>query len=178
MRRYGRAVGTNQRAQIVLTPDEVQQLLAGSRTATLATVGPDGQPHLVAMWFSVIDGDVCVETKAKSQKVVNLRRNPRVSVMVEDGLTYDELRGVAIEGEADISDDPDLLWRVGVDIWERYHGAYSEQVRPLVEAMLHKRVIVRVRARRVRSWDHRKLGMPATAEVTGSTADAPGRRRR
>ena len=71
-------VGTNQRAQIVLTDEEIEQVLAGSRTMTMATIGADGQPHLVAMWFAIIDGDVCFETKAKSQKAVNLRRDPRL----------------------------------------------------------------------------------------------------
>jgi len=88
-------VGANQRAQIVLTDDEREALLAGSRSMTMATVGPDGQPHLVAMWFAVIDGDICFETKSKSQKAVNLRRDPRISVLVEDGQTYEDLRGVS-----------------------------------------------------------------------------------
>ena len=98
---------------------EVQDFLEQSRTATMATVGPDGMPHLVAMWFGLIDGEV-VETKAKSQKVVNLRRDNRMTVMVEDGLTYDTLRGVALEGTADVVEDPDALWALGVNVWERY----------------------------------------------------------
>jgi PPOX class probable F420-dependent enzyme len=89
-------VGVNQRGQIVLTDDELQELLAGSRTMTMATVGADGQPHLVAMWFALIDGDVCFETKTKSQKAVNLRRVPRITCLVEDGTTYEDLRGAAI----------------------------------------------------------------------------------
>ncbi|HEU5033930.1 MAG TPA: PPOX class F420-dependent oxidoreductase [Mycobacteriales bacterium] len=171
-------MGSNQRAQIVLTDEEVAELLAGSRTATMATVGADGQPHLVAMWFAVLDGDVCFETKAKSQKAVNLRRDPRISVLVEDGITYEDLRGVSLEGRAEVSDDPDLLWRIGVDIWERYYGPYTDEMQPFVEAMLNKRVAVRVKAERVRSWDHRKLGMPATGGAGGSTMSAPGRRPR
>jgi PPOX class probable F420-dependent enzyme len=171
-------VGVNQRAEIVLTDDEVQALLAGSRTMTMASIGPDGQPHLVAMWFALIDGDVCFETKAKSQKAVNLRRDPRITCLAEDGTVYEELRGVAIEGRAEVSDDPDLLWRIGVNMWERYYGPYSDEMRPMVEAMLNKRVAVRVKAERVRSWDHRKLGLPSTGEPGGTTANAAGRRPR
>ena len=115
-------MGTNQRSAIVLTDEEIEQFLEGSRSMTLATVGADGTPHLVAMWFAVIDGDICFETKAKSQKAVNLRRNPKVSCLVEDGVTYEELRGVAIEGTAEVIDDPDLLWRIGVNVWERYYA--------------------------------------------------------
>ncbi|MBV9291053.1 MAG: PPOX class F420-dependent oxidoreductase, partial [Frankiales bacterium] len=136
-------MGVNQRAQIVLTDDEVQELLAGSRTATMATIGADGQPHLVAMWFALIDGDICFETKAKSQKAVNLRRDPRVSVLVEDGATYGDLRGVEIEGRAEVIDDPDFLWQIGVNVWERYYGPYTDDAKAMVEGMLNKRVAVR-----------------------------------
>ena len=171
-------MGVNQRGQIVLSDDELQQLLAGSRTMTMATIGADGQPHLVAMWFALIDGDVCFETKAKSQKAVNLRRDPRITCLVEDGTTYEDLRGAAIEGTAEVTDDGDLLWRIGVNIWERYYGPYSDDLKPMVEAMLNKRVAVRVKAERVRSWDHRKLGLGSTGEPAGTTVDVPGRRPR
>jgi PPOX class probable F420-dependent enzyme len=171
-------VGVNQRAQIVLSDDEVQELLAGARTMTMATVGPDGQPHLVAMWFGIVDGDICFETKAKSQKAVNLRRDSRISCLVEDGVTYEELRGVSIEGTAELIDDPDYLWRVGVSVWERYYGPYTDDARPVVEGMLNKRVAVRVKVNRLRSWDHGKLGMGSTGDPGGTTASAPGRRRR
>jgi len=174
----GRSPGVNQRAQITLTEDEIAGLLAGVRSMTVASIGPGGQPHLVAMWFAVLDGDICFETKAKSQKAVNLRRDPRITCLAEDGDVYDELRGVAVEGRAEVSEDPDLLWRVGVAVWERYHGPYAEDMRPFVEAMMRKRVAVRVRAERVRSWDHRKLGLPSTGPATGSTVTAPGRRPR
>ena len=163
-------MGTNQRSQVAMTDEEIDAYLRASRTMTLATLGPDGTPHLVAMWFGVIDGGVWFETKAKSQKAVNLRRDPRVTLLVEDGRTYDRLRGVSIEGTAEVVEDPDALWTVGVQIWERYNGPYSEEVRPLVEFMLHKRVAVRVRAERVRSWDHQKLGLDPIP-LGGTTAE-------
>ena len=145
---------------------------------TMATIGPDGQPHLVAMWFAVIDGQICFETKAKSQKARNLARDPRISCLAEDGATYEELRGVSIEGRAEVTEDADLLWQIGVGIWERYYGPYSEDVKPFVEAMLNKRVAVRVIPERQRSWDHRKLGIGSTGEPAGSTVAEPGRRNR
>jgi PPOX class probable F420-dependent enzyme len=172
------AAGINQRAQIALEPDEITEMLAGIRSLTVASTGPGGHPHLVAMWFAVLDGDIWFETKAKSQKAVNLRRDPKVSCLAEDGEVYEDLRGVAIEGRAELTDDPELLWRVGVAVWERYHGPYSEDVRPHVEASLRKRVAVRVIAERVRSWDHRKLGLPSSGAVTGTTVSVPGRRPR
>jgi PPOX class probable F420-dependent enzyme len=164
-------MGTKQRAQIVMSDAEVADFVAGSRTGTLATVGPDGQPHLTAMWFGVVDGEIWLETKAKSQKAVNLKRDPRVSFLLEDGLTYDTLRGVSFEGTAEIVEDPDTIFKVGVSVWERYYGPYSEDMKPAVEMMMNKRVAVRIVSHRTRSWDHRKLGLPHMP-VGGSTAPA------
>jgi PPOX class probable F420-dependent enzyme len=149
----------NQRAQIVQSDEEIATFLEQSRVATMATIGPDGMPHLVAMWYAVIDGQIWFETKAKSQKAVNLRRDDRISVLIETGDTYDQLRGVSFEGRGVVVDDADALWQVGLSIWERYTGPYTEELRPFVEVMLHKRVAVRVDVERTRSWDHRKLGM-------------------
>ncbi|TDV47929.1 pyridoxamine 5'-phosphate oxidase family protein [Actinophytocola oryzae] len=143
-----------------MTAEEVEAFVAGRRTATLVTVGATGHPHAVAMWFAVLDGVLWFETKAKAQKAVNIRRDPRVTVLLEDGETYDALRGVSLEGRAEVVDDAAALWAVGVNVWERYHGPYGEETKPMVAAMLHKRVAVRVDVTRVRSWDHRKLGLP------------------
>ena len=163
------AMGSKQRSQIVMTDDEITEFVARSRTGTMATVGADGQPHLVAMWYGVIDGEIWVETKVKSQKVVNIRRNPRISFMIEAGMTYDSLRGVSFEGTAEIHDDPDTIFAVGVSVWERYNGPYTEELKPAVDMMMNKRVAVRIAANRVRSWDHRKLGLPEMP-VAGTTA--------
>ena len=162
-------MGTNRRSEIEMSPGEIDEFIASRRTATLATLGADGQPHLVAMWFGYLDGHLWFETKAKSQKAVNLRRDPRVSVLVEDGDTYDTLRGVALEGHAEFTTDPDALQRLGVDIWERYYGDYDAEAEPMVAAMLHKRIAVRVDVARTRSRDHRKLGLPPMS-AGGSTA--------
>jgi PPOX class probable F420-dependent enzyme len=162
-------MGTNQRAQITMTHDEIVEFIEQSRTCTMATIGPAGLPHLVAMWYAVVDRNIWFETKAKSQKVVNLRRNPGITVMIEDGDTYDTLRGVSIEGRGEIVDDPEALWKVGVSIFERYTGPYTDEMKPFVEVMLNKRVAVRVDVDRIRSWDHRKLGMEPMA-LGGSTA--------
>ena len=83
-----------------MSDDEITEFIERSRTATMATVLPSGRPHLVAMWYAVLDGEVWFETKAKSQKAVNLRRDPTITVMIEDGQTYNSLRGVSIDGRA------------------------------------------------------------------------------
>ncbi|WP_024332517.1 pyridoxamine 5'-phosphate oxidase family protein [Gordonia hirsuta] len=168
----------NQRSQIVMSDEEIAEFIQRSRTATMATVGSTGQPHLVAMWFGLADGastkypavpELWFETKIKSQKAVNLRRDPRITVLIEDGLTYDTLRGVSIEGTAEILEDEESCLRAGISVWERYNGPYTEDLRPAVDAMMHKRVAVRVVPQRIRSWDHRKLNLPELP-LTGSTA--------
>ncbi len=153
-----------------MTDAEIAEFIAHSRIATMGTIGPSGLPHLVAMWYAVIDGQICFETKAKSQKAVNLRRDDRLTVLIEDGRTYDQLRGVSLEGRGVLLDDPDTSLRVGVSVWERYYGPYTEDQRPAVEALMNKRVVVRVDVDRTRSWDHRKLGLPAMP-VAGTTAE-------
>ena len=162
-------MGTNQRAQITMSDEEVAAFVERSRTATMATVGPTGMPHLVAMWYGVIDGQIWFETKSASQKAQNLRRDDRLTCMIEDGLTYDTLRGVSLEGRGVIVEEPQALWDIGINVWERYTGPYSDDAKPMIEAMLRKRVAVRLDLERVRSWDHRKLGMPAMP-VGGTTA--------
>jgi len=163
-------VGKNERGKIVMTDDEITEFIERSRTATMATVLPNGRPHLVAMWYAVLDGEIWFETKAKSQKAVNVRRDPTVTVMIEDGQTYNTLRGVSIDGTAEIiDDDPDLLLRVGISVWERYTGPYSDEMRPFVDQMMNNRIAVRVVPTRLRSWDHGKLGMP-DMPLSGSTA--------
>ena len=164
-------MGTNQRASIVMSEDEIADFVVTSRTGTLASIGPGGQPHLTAMWYAVVDGEIWLETKAKSQKAVNVKRDPRVTFLIEGGDTYDTLRGVSFEGVAEIVDDPDVSHRVGVSVFERYTGPYSEEMKPVIEQMMNKRVCVRIVARRARSWDHRKLGLPHMP-VGGSTAPA------
>jgi hypothetical protein len=121
------------------------------------------------MWYAVKDSTVWFETKRKAQKVVNLRRDPRMSFLVETGQTYDQLRGVSMEGTGVVIEDEDVVWDVCVNIFERYNGEYSEEMKPFVEFMAKNRVVVRLDVDRVRSWDHRKLGLPAM-ELGGSTA--------
>ena len=164
-------MGTNQRAAITMTEDEITAFLERSRTATMATNGPNGVPHLIAMWYGLIDGKIYFETKAKSQKAANLRRDPKMAVMVEAGESYDQLRGVSVEGTAAIIDDveSDEYWAAAVSVFERYNGPYSEEMKPFVEIMMNKRIVVRVDPERVRSWDHRKLGSGAMP-LAGNTA--------
>lgn len=159
----------NQRARITMNDAEIEQFLHAERVATLATNGVGGYPHQVAMWYGFVEGKLCFETKTKSQKAVNLRRDPRLSVSVEAGDTYDQLRGVAIDGTARIIDSTDpLYWPAGISVFERYQGPYTEEMRPVIEYMMNKRVVIVVEPVRTRSWDHRKLAQTPPAETAAS----------
>jgi PPOX class probable F420-dependent enzyme len=142
-----------------MTDAEVDAFIEQQRTMAVATIGRDGRPHLVAMWYAILDGIPCFWTFAKSQKVVNLRRDPRITCLLEDGDEYSELRGVELAGHAEMTDDEDEVLRFGVAQWERYQGVkVNDALVPAVKKMAAKRVVVRIMVDRVVSWDHRKLG--------------------
>ena len=149
--------GVNQRGQIKMTADEVASFLETSRVMTMCTLNVDGTIHAVAMWYGFLEGCLAIETKAKSQKAQNLRRNPMMTCLLEAGDTYDELRGVELVGRAEIIEDPVTMFELGVSHYGRYFGEYTDEVRPVVEAMLHKRIVVKLHVDKTVSWDHRKL---------------------
>jgi len=154
--------GVKQRGLVTMTPEEVEEFLQGRRTMAMCTISGDGSIHAVAMWYGFLEGAVAFESKAKAQKVVNLRRDPRITCLVEDGESYDELRGVSLVGTAEVVEDPARIWELGVSVFSRYQAPYTEEMRPFVEAMLSKRVVIKVNTAKVVSWDHRKLGLPPT----------------
>jgi len=160
--RLGMGHGVNQRAMITMSEDEVEGFLAERRPMTMCTLNHDGSIHAVAMWYGFLEGCVAIETKAKSQKAVNLRRDPRMTCMFEDGDYYEELRGVELVGRAEIVEEPERLFELGVSVFSRYQGPYTEELRPYVEVMLNKRIVVKLLVDRTVSWDHRKLGLPST----------------
>jgi PPOX class probable F420-dependent enzyme len=151
--------GVKQRDLIKMTPEEVDAFVHEQRVMTMCTINHDGSIHAVAMWYGFLRGLVTVETKTKSQKVRNLRRDPRMTCLFEDGATYDTLRGVELVGRAEIVEDRDQLWELGISVYERHNGEYTDAAQPAVEAMLHKRVAVVLHVERTVSWDHRKLGL-------------------
>jgi PPOX class probable F420-dependent enzyme len=150
-------MGVNQRADIKMTDEEIDAFLHEQRTMSMATIGPGGRIHLVAMWYGFVDGVIGFETKAKSQKVQNLKRDKRLTVMVEDGQTYEVLRGVELAGWGEVIEEPEQLFQLGVSVFERYQGPYTEEMKPFVEVMLNKRVLVKLHTEQVVSWDHRKI---------------------
>ncbi len=154
--------GVKQRDLIKMTPEEVDAFIHERRPMTMCSINHDGSIHAVAMWYGFLEGAVAVETKAKAQKAQNLLRDPRLTCMFEDGDYYEELRGVELVGRGEVVDDPERMFDLGVSVFERYYSPYTEDLRPFVETMLHKRVVIKLEVDRVVSWDHRKLGLPST----------------
>ena len=149
----------SRRDQIRMTDDEVQEFLAGRHTMNVATIGKDGRPHLVAMWYGFdLDGRLAWWTYGKSQKVRNLERDPRITCLVETGDSYDQLRGVEIVGTGVILDDRDTVMAVGRSVFERYTGPWTDAAEGGVAAMGAKRVAVAIEVDKIVSWDHTKLG--------------------
>src|SRR5579872_4097269 len=109
--------GVKQRSLVVMSPEEVDAFLHERRPMTMCTINHDGSIHAVAMWYGFLDGAVAVETKGKSQKAQNLRRDPRMTCMFEDGDVYEELRGVELVGRAEIIEDMERMWPLGVDLF-------------------------------------------------------------
>ena len=141
-----------------MSEQEVADFLQGVHTMQVATIGRDGRPHLVAMWYGFLDGALALWTYGRSQKVVNLRRDPRITCLVEWGRAYDELKGVELLGVATILEDGGSVLDAGRSVWERNVEPLSDEVARRVERMSAKRVAVRIEVEKVVSWDHAKLG--------------------
>jgi PPOX class probable F420-dependent enzyme len=149
----------SRRAEIVLTDQEIAQLLDEQRTLICATIGRDGWPHLMPLWYVVRDGECWSWTYAKSQKVRNLERDPRCTVQVETGEQYNELRGVMFKAECELVRDLDAVAEIGAEIAARYGGvALDDGVRAAMRKQAAKRVGLHFAIRDTASWDHRKLG--------------------
>ncbi|HLZ59974.1 MAG TPA: pyridoxamine 5'-phosphate oxidase family protein [Ktedonosporobacter sp.] len=149
----------NRRDLIRMNDEEIRSFLEKQRIVQIATIDHDGWPHLVAMWYVLLDDQIVFWTYAKSQKALNLRRDSRLTCLVETGVNYDELRGVQIKGQGIISDEHETVRRIGEAIWERYTGGpLHDQARQMVKAQAAKRVVVFVKPIEIVTWDHRKLG--------------------
>lgn len=148
-----------QRDAIRMSDDDLASLFAECRSLQVATIGKDGAPHLTTLWYCLHDGKVMFETYGKSQKVINLRRDPRLSVLVEAGETYGELRGVSIRGRAElVEDNPRLHELMKVLIGHHFPGQSAAALDAQTAEMAKKRIVVIVHPEKQFSWDHRKLG--------------------
>jgi PPOX class probable F420-dependent enzyme len=156
-----------QRDRVQMTPDEVTQLLASSRKVQLATISPDGYPHLVTMYYALRDGKIAFWTYRTSQKALNLSRDPRISCLVETGEAYFDLRGVLIQGVVQTVTDPGDVYQIGLAIGAVLGGGPAGSASSLPDGAINeyvanaarKRYAYLVEPRRVISWDHTKLAV-------------------
>ena len=153
----------SRRADIRMSEAELARFLGEERVVTCASVGPNGRPHLMPLWYVVDGGLVTAWTYAKAQKVRNLERKPQATLQIEAGDTYAELRGVMLECDAEMVRDLDRVTAIGVAIAIKYLGLpnatpETPEVRAYVGPQAAKRVVLRFHPTRVVSWDHRKLG--------------------
>jgi PPOX class probable F420-dependent enzyme len=146
----------SRRRQIRFTPDEQAAFLRERRKAALATIGNDGFPHIVAMNFFVKDGAFYMTSYGKAQKVVNIRRNPNVALMVETGNSYSELRGVMVRGHCEIIEGAEAVRAAFADMAQA-RGTSTERPRAATDSA-PKRVVLKIIPEKITSWDHSKLG--------------------
>ncbi len=146
----------NRREQIQLTPPEQSAFLKEPNKAALATIDKDGFPHVVAMGFLAKDGAIFMTSYAKAQKVVNIRRNPKVAVMVESGKNYGDFRGVLIRGLCEIIEDPAVVEKTMRELTGNQAG--SSGVPKGAVSSAPKRALLKIVPQKVSSWDHTKLG--------------------
>ncbi|MGB2850457.1 MAG: pyridoxamine 5'-phosphate oxidase family protein [Solirubrobacterales bacterium] len=151
----------SRRDEIEMTPAEQLELLGSERVVIISSLGPRGWPHSMPMWFTVRDGEVWVWTFAKSQKVKNLERDNRCTLLVEAGHEYQELRGIQIEAEAELIRDPEQVLDFAKELTLRYADGIDEigdDAAAALQAQAPKRVAIHFKPIRTASWDHRKLG--------------------
>jgi len=147
-----------------MAPEEAAAMLETAHGLSLATIGRDGYPHLVAMSYGLDNGDIVMTSYGKAQKAVNLRRNPRAAIMVESGKAYNTLKGVMVRGRAEIIGDTDAVIAAMRLIGARAARAAGSPQAPVsieisegYRRQAAKRVVIRIHPEKWASWDHSKL---------------------
>lgn len=153
----------SRRDQIRMTEDEVREYLGGQKVINVASVGPSGRPHLAPLWYFPHEDGVATWTYGTSQKAKNFRRLPEATVLVEDGDSYEKLRGVSFEADVQIVEDLDEVTRMGTTLMQRYSGgkpgdAVPDELAQFIGRQAGKRIGLIFHPSKVASWDHTKLG--------------------
>ena len=149
----------NRRELIKMSDAEVNNFIAKQKSLQVATINRDGTPHLSTLWFDLVNGEIVFETFTKSQKIKNLQRDNRISCLLEDGLEYEKLRGVQINGIAQLHTAADAVHNLARGVMARNNPDIPEEMLDdIAKAMSAKRTAVVVKVTKVISWDHGKLG--------------------
>lgn len=148
-----------------MSDEEVASFLDGERKAHVGTINPDGTPHVVPLSYVLVDGLLTFWTDPRSKKVANLRRDPRLTCLVEAGAHFAEFRAVQISGRAELGEGRDASMRAGLALFERARGRLDDELRATVSALADERVAVTLHPERIVTWDHRKLPGVRPSEV-------------
>ncbi len=152
---------SKQRDKIRMSDEEIREFIEEQKSLQVATLNRDGSPHLTTLWFAIVDDDIVFETFTKSQKIKNLKRDSRITVLLEDGTDYAELRGVSISGRAELHKDPAVVHGYATQLMARNNPEVpKENLAQAAKRMAAKRTVVVVKQQKLVSWDHHKLGGP------------------
>ncbi len=144
---------------VAMNDQELWEFIATQKNIQVCTLNQDGTPHLTVMWFAIKDKTIILETFTKSQKIANLKRNPNMAVLLEDGDRYNRLRGVSINCQAELIDDYPTVHALHIDVAMRNEpGITFEQADEGTREISKKKTVIVVKPEKVMSWDHRKLG--------------------
>jgi nitroimidazol reductase NimA-like FMN-containing flavoprotein (pyridoxamine 5'-phosphate oxidase superfamily) len=152
-------MGSSRRDLIRMTDEEVEAFIEAKQSLQVGTLQSDGSVHLSTLWYGIVDGRIAFETYTRSQKILNLQRDDRITVLLEDGTTYDTLRGVMIRGRAELSTESEDVVRVAESVIRRNQPEIPEEhVGAAAVQLAAKRTAVTIVPEKVASWDHNKLG--------------------
>ena len=152
-------MSSNRRDLIRMSDEEMRLFIEEQKSLQVSCMGSDGWPHLTTLWFAVVDQRIVFETYTRSQKILNLQRNPHITILLEDGIVYEKLRGVMIKGKAVLESKPENVEKYAKAVMIRNQPEIGEEI--LSEAakqMSLKRTAVIVEPHEIISWDHTKLG--------------------
>jgi PPOX class probable F420-dependent enzyme len=166
------------RGSVKMTDAEIKEYLADNNKVQVATIGPDGTPHLTTLFYALIDDRIAFWTYGSSQKIKNLRRDPRISCLIETGVEYSELAGISLRGRASLVEDYDGIRALGEQVTKRMVGmddpGISQELKDaLLDHQATKRVGVIVEPEHVASWDHAKMAAPPGAAAITREKETP-----
>ena len=151
----------SRRKQIEMTEFERAAYIEDAHTLIIVSNGNNGFPHPMPMWFAVEDdGSLLCTTFTKSQKVLNWRRDPKASLLIESGEAYAELRGVVIYADTEIIEDTESVVDALVKINSKGRNLDSIQIQTLrtsVASTANKRILLKFKPNKYVTWDHTKL---------------------
>ncbi|SRR6266540_602363 len=153
----------SRRDQIRMTEDEIKSYLDEQKVITVASIGPNGRPHLAPLWYFPHEDGVATWTYGTSQKAKNLRRLPEATVLIEDGDSYEKLRGLSFEADVQFVEDTDEITRIGITLMQRYAGAkptdpVPDELGKFIAGQALKRIGLIFHPTKIASWNHAKLG--------------------